>query len=205
MKVLIVTGGIGSGKSYICRMLAEKYAIPVYEADKRVKALYTEQPVMLDRIEDLLGYNFRNDAGEFVPQSLAEVIFNDPVALDKVEDVVFPYLKNDFSVWAQSQVKGIVAFESATVLEKSQFAGFGDIVLLVDAPTDMRALRASLRDGVDTEKIKVRMASQPLMNKISAGFKCSRVDYILSNVSTLSDLEQKLDEFIEKYAITKML
>ena len=97
MKVLIVTGGIGSGKSQVCRILKEKYGFPVYEADIRAKALYVEIPEMLDDIEAAVGTCIRSDSGAFVPKMLADVIFTDADALRKVEDIVFPKLKEDFS------------------------------------------------------------------------------------------------------------
>lgn len=205
MKVLIVTGGIGSGKSLVCRMLAETYSVPVYEADRRVKTLYSDLPSMLDEIEGTLGVSLKNDEGTFVPARLADVIFSDADALRKVEDIVFPRLKDDFSRWAQEQKKDVVAFESATVLEKSQFDGFGDIVLLVDAPKEMRLERACSRDGQDEEKIKGRMAAQLLMNLLSDGGDCQRVDHTILNVGSVDDLRVKVADFMEKYGLTKML
>ena len=205
MKVLIVTGGIGSGKSLVCRMLTESHCIPVYEADRRVKALYSEIPSMLDDIEKTLEVSVRDDDGTFVPQRLADVIFADHVALKKLEDIVFPRLKEDFARWADEHGKDVVAFESATVLEKEQFDDFGDVVLLVDAPMDVRLSRACSRDGADKAKVQERMAAQPLMNFISGGGSCERVDHVIMNDSSIEQLEQKLTEFVEKYGLTKML
>ena len=205
MKVLVVTGGIGSGKSQVCRLLSEKFGIPVYEADSRAKALYVEEPDMLDRIEAALGIGLRNGRGEFVPQYLSDIIFADPSALRKVEDILFPVLKRDFYDWAERQGSSLVAFESATILEKTAFDDFGDIVLLVDAPVSLRLRRASERDGVDKEHIRSRMAAQTLMNRLSEGDVHSRIDYVLRNDSSMSELTQKLAEFIGKYRLTKML
>ena len=205
MKVLIVTGGIGSGKSQVCRILEEKYGFPVYEADIRAKALYVEIPEMLDDIEAAVGTCIRSDSGAFVPKMLADVIFTDADALRKVEDIVFPKLKEDFSNWAVAQGKGVVVLESATVLEKPQFDGFGDIVLLVDAPIELRLSRACSRDDQDKARILERMASQPLMNMMSEGGSCDRVDYVIVNDSSLDDLQGKISDFIEKYGLTKML
>lgn len=205
MKVLIVTGGIGSGKSLVCRLLTESHDVPVYEADARVKALYSEIPSMLDEIEKALGLQLRDGAGTFEPKRLADVIFTDADALHKVEDIVFPRLKEDFARWAQEQQKEVVAFESATVLEKSQFDSFGDLVLLVDAPKELRLARACSRDGINPEKIQGRMAAQPLMNFISDGGVCERVDFVILNDGTVDDLKRKLAEFMEKYRLTKML
>ena len=205
MKVLVVTGGIGSGKSYVCRILEEKYGIPVYEADIRAKRLYNEYPGMLDSIEETLGVILRNDDGVFAPHLLADVIFNDAEALKKVEDILFPVLMNDFNAWAEKQGTQIVAMESATLLEKSQFDGFGDITVLVDAPVDVRLARAMSRDGASKEKIMARMQAQSLMNALSNGATTTKVDHVLLNDSSEADLETKLDDFIEKYALTKML
>lgn len=204
MKVVIVTGGIGSGKSQACRILEERYEIPVYEADKRAKSLYSEIPGMLDAIEDALGCGLRNDAGEFAPQKLAAVIFNDVSALRKVEEILFPVMMSDFEIWAEGKGQTVV-FESATALEKPQFDGFGDIVLLIDAPLSVRIERAAARDCADPAKILQRIAAQPLMNRLSEGESDPRIDFVIKNDSTIENLSGKLGEFVEKYGLTKML
>lgn len=205
MKVLVITGGIGSGKSLVSRKLEGTYGIPVYDADSRVKALYSEFPQMLDAIESDLGVCVRDDSGNFVSRKLAEVIFSDNQALLKVEEIIFPYLKKDFSSWADMLGKEVVAFESATILEKPQFDGFGDIVLLVDAPKSLRLSRACSRDGLDEERILERMDAQKLMNSLSEGGSCERVDYRIVNDSSLDDLDEKIRDFVEKYGLTNML
>lgn len=205
MKVIVVTGGIGSGKSQVCRILEEKYGIPVYEADRRAKCLYSEIPELLASIEVALGCKLRDDSGEFKPQSLAEIIFSDPAALKEVESLLFPAMMTDFGKWAELTGRQVVAFESATILEKKQFDGFGDIVLLVDAPMELRIARAIERDGVDKDAVLRRISVQPLMNRLSEGENDSRVDFILANDSTFENLEEKLKKFIEKYSLTKML
>lgn len=205
MKTLIVTGGIGSGKSLVCKLLTDRYGIPVYEADARVKSLYSEFPQMLEDIEHALGVSLRNEYGCLVKQRLADVIFSDSNALHKVEEILFPYLRKDFADWAGDNGKEVVAFESATVLEKPQFDGFGDIVLLVDAPLNLRIERACLRDGRSESEIMERISAQPLMNRLSEGESHDRVDYTIVNDSDLEDLKGKLALFIEKYGLTKML
>ena len=195
MKVLIVTGGIGSGKSLVCRMLTESHCIPVYEADRRVKALYSEIPSMLDDIEKTLEVSVRDDDGTFVPQRLADVIFADHVALKKLEDIVFPRLKEDFARWADEHGKDVVAFESATVLEKTYFDGFGDMNVLVNAPFDLRLSRAVERDG-DRKRVKSRMTLQNLMNRLSEGFVDERIDFVIDNSGTLDELKSRIHDFV---------
>lgn len=205
MKVLVVTGGIGSGKSQVCCILKDRFGVPVYEADKRAKELYSEYPEMLDAIEAVLKTTLRTEQGDFVPKKLADIIFADSSALLKVEEILFPFMKQDFEAWTKRQTAGVVAFESATILEKPQFAGFGDLILLVDAPVAIRLERASNRDCVEVDRIRARMDAQKLMNRLSDGESDSRIDFVLKNESTLEDLMLKITEFMEKYKLTKML
>ena len=193
MKVLAVTGGIGSGKSEVCRILAENGLTLQYNADSRAKALYVESPGLLDEIEIALGGKIRDEDGNFVPSRLAAVIFSDSAALEKVEALLFPEMIRDFhKVMAEAAEDQIVVFESATFLEKKQFDGFADIVLLVDAPFDVRLERACRRDGASKEAILARMKSQRLMNELSEGLEDPRISYRVLNDGTRQELEHNV-------------
>ena len=87
MKVFVITGGIGSGKTSACRFLEKEFGWPVYYADERVKALYMDSPGLLDKIETSLCGRFRDEDGRFVPSLLASVIFGNREALEKVEAI----------------------------------------------------------------------------------------------------------------------
>lgn len=193
MDVLVVTGGIGSGKSSVCRILHERLGLPVYDADSRVKALYREHPSLLADIEDALGCVLRDSEGRFQPERLAGRIFSSPSDMDKVEGLVFPALKDDFRDFSSSLAEdSIVVFESATILEKPQFDGFGDKVLFVDAPEDTRLVRACLRDGSSREKIRARMDSQKTAVKDRTHDR--RIDAVLVNDGDLQELVRKTED-----------
>ena len=193
MKILAVTGGIGSGKSEVCRILAENGLTLQYNADSRAKELYVECPGLLDEIEKELGERFTDAEGNFVPSRLAAVIFSDAAALEKVEALLFPEMIRDFHrMMAEAAQDQIVVFESATFLEKKQFDGFADIVLLVDAPFDMRLERACRRDGASKEAIIARMKNQRLMNELSEGLEDPRINYRVQNDGTRQELEHKV-------------
>lgn len=198
MEILVVTGGIGSGKSEVCRILQEEFGCGVYNADLSVKRLYDAHPTLLTGLEELLGESLRDEHGRFVPARLASRIFEDRNLLLEVESLVFPALTDDFNAWAKDHAdERFVVFESATILEKPQLAGFGDRVLVVDAPLDTRLERACMRDGADKEKISARMKNQTLMNGISEGRDCARADRIISNVGSLEDLRKQTLSYIE--------
>ena len=76
MKTLVITGGIGSGKSEVCRILERYGVVARYDADARVKALYSAHPTLLDDIEKALECRLRNDDGCFVPSLLSARIFS---------------------------------------------------------------------------------------------------------------------------------
>ena len=193
MKILVITGGIGSGKSEVCRILAQKGLTVQYNADAKVKELYDTVPGLLESIEDRLGCCLRDEAGKFVPRCLAQRIFVDRQALETVESLVFPALMEVFLAFAGNSGSPFVVFESATILEKPQFDGFGDKVILVDAPVSMRMERACRRDGADREAVKARMANQKKMNALSEGATDPRIDAVIVNDGSIAILEQKIE------------
>ena len=193
MRVLAVTGGIGSGKSEVCRILARHGLEMQYNADARAKALYTECPGLLDAMEDALGCVLRSEDGTFIPSALAAVIFTDEGAMEKVEALLYPEMIRDFHrVMAEATQDQIVVFESATFMEKRQFDGFADIVLLVDAPFEMRLERACARDAASKDAVLARMKCQTLMNALSEGHSDPRIDYTVLNDGTRQELEEKV-------------
>lgn len=202
MKVVVVTGGIGSGKSVACRILQSQFGWPVYNADSKVKELYVSSPTLLTDIEDALEMKLRNADGEFIPSLLASRIFSDSGALEKVEELVFPELTSDFEMWKKEQGNvDYVILESATILEKPALKGMWDILILIDAPIELRRARTAARDGVSEEIAGRRMESQKLMNEVSKGMVIPDADVVILNDST----ESKLQEKLQKYVITKML
>ncbi len=116
--VILLTGGIGSGKSTVRRIL-EGMGVPCYDADSAVKLFYEvpperkvtasglghlvpdtpESPFLLPEIEKVLGRRFRRSDGGFDSRALAGVIFSDAAKLKAVEDIVFPALAADFDCW----------------------------------------------------------------------------------------------------------
>ena len=193
MRVLAVTGGIGSGKSEVCRILARHGLQLQYNADARAKALYTECPGLLDAMEDALGCVLRAEDGTFMPSALAAVIFTDRGAMEKVEALLYPEMIRDFHrVMSQASEDQTVVFESATFLEKKQFDGFADIVLLVDAPFEVRLERACARDAASRDAVLARMKCQTLMNALSEGYSDPRINHRVLNDGTRQELEEKV-------------
>ncbi len=197
MKVLIVTGGIGSGKSVVCGILREMGIAAQYNADSRVKELYEEHPTLLNDIEAAVGERLRDEEGRFMPKMLSDIIFHNNAAMHMVENLVFPALIDDFRIFVETRADDeYIVFESATVLEKPFFDGLGDKTILVDAPYSVRLERACMRDGVSKEAIQARMAFQPLMNALSEGYVDSRIDAVIVNDAGIEELRERTREVI---------
>lgn len=185
MRVWIVTGGIGSGKTEVCRILHRLGYVCQYDSDSRVKALYDRYPVLVERIENRLGCRLRDEKGCFVPSLLAGRIFSDRAALEMVENLVFPVLMQDFSEFASGAE--VVIFESATILQKRYFDAFGDDVIYVDAPQQVRLERACKRDALPEEKVLSRMENQRLTQD-----ECERISFRIDSDCSLEELEQRV-------------
>ena len=181
MKTVLVTGGIASGKSELCRYLSSK-GFAVYDSDSRTKALYDSVPGLKERVEDALG----------VPFSEIGIIFSDDTRREKLEAVVYPEVLKDFLEWKSSQAGRAVFFESAVAASKPVFDGQWDEVWLVRAPLEARLERNPKTAG--------RLSSQTELDATQA-------DVVIDNDSSLEELHKKVDKLINdmKTDLSKIL
>ena len=161
MLTVIVTGGIGSGKSAVCALLRER-GIPVYDCDSRVKELYSCRRSLVPKLEKALGSPLRRADGTLDKTRLAAIIFSDPAARETLEGIVYPILLLDFKRWRSHQKAPFVALESAIILSKPLFDGLADVVVLVEAPQELRISRVMARDGLSLPEVERRLSAQSI-------------------------------------------
>ena len=161
MLTVIVTGGIGSGKSAVCALL-RKRGIPVYDSDSRVKELYACRRSLVPRLEKALGCPLRKADGTLDKARLAALIFSDKAAREILESIVYPVLLKDFLSWRSRQKALFVVLESAVILSKPVFDGLADAVVLVDAPEELRIQRVMQRDNLSREEVIRRISAQSI-------------------------------------------
>ena len=153
-----ITGGIGSGKSYVSNLLRQKFGIPVYDCDAEAKRLTTTNAEIRRKLIQLVGPEVF-DGQELNRKCLADYLFADPEHASKVNAIIHPTVLEGFRLWANRQSEPIVALESA-ILYESGFNEYVDYVLFVDAPEEIRLKRAMQRDTAPEEKIRARMQMQ---------------------------------------------
>ena len=196
-KVLLVTGGIGAGKSAVSRMLIER-GVPVYFSDDMAKSLYDRDASLRDSLRRLFGERVFRD-GEVDRHALAELIFADEEKRRALEALVHPAVFRDFEAWkAERPDCALVAFESAILLDRGLPEGFADYVIYVDAPEELRLRRAMERDGSAAESVRRRMQSQ------KAGPEHLAVDFVLDNSGDFKALEAALDGVLRQIASEKL-
>ena len=191
MKRIGITGGIGSGKTYVCQLLRQR-GIPVYHCDDEAKRLMLESPVIRQQLSQLIG----NDTyihHELNKPLIAAFLFANEENAAKVNAIVHPVVKEDFLQWAERQNTPIVAQECALLFE-SGFQDTVDVTVEVYAPLSLRLQRAIQRDHATPQQIQARMAQQ--MNEEE---KRQRADFCILNDGT-TDLDEQLEQLLTQMA-----
>lgn len=190
MRTILLSGGIGSGKSEVARYLTQSRGWPVYDSDSRAKMLYDEAPGLLGSIESALGCRFRMADGKLDRKHLASVIFSDNAARETLESILYPVLLKDFENWRDAQSSETVVLESAVATEKPIFASVADDVMLVMAPEHVRIRRAMERDGASREDVAARIKVQnPYIRNAR---------WLVHNGGTIEQLHIKIDNQLNR-------
>ena len=154
-----ITGGIGSGKSYVAQMLQARWDVPVYDCDSEAKRLTAESDDIRTALTQLVGDHLWLQ-GQMQKPVLAAYLFASPEHAAQVNAIIHPAVRRDFLRWADAHSRSpVVAIESAILCE-SGFHTLVDSILLVDAPLEVRLQRAMLRDGASRQQVMARMARQ---------------------------------------------
>lgn len=196
MITLGITGGIGAGKSVVCRIL-EALGIPVYDTDREAKSLYDRDPLLKEQMIALLGCQlYETPDGSIDRQQLARLIFSSSSLLAKVEGIVHPAVRQDILRWknaiAHEEESDICAVESALLLSSDPLRAIVDQSVLVVAPDELRISRAMRRDNALLDAVLARMSKQ-----LSQEEMMSRANFHIHNdgaVPLLPQIDQLLRE-----------
>lgn len=170
-----ITGGIGSGKTTVCKVF-RMLGIPVYYADEAAKELLRTHPKILSGLRELFGNEVFDETGMPDRQKIAAVVFPDKEKLSKLNALVHPLVGEHFDEWVKEQEGAPYILKEAAILFESGTYKQMDKIITVTAPAETRIERVMKRDKVTAEEVRKRLA-----NQISDEEKIKRSDFVIHN------------------------
>ena len=155
---LAITGGIGSGKSVVSRMM-NVLGVPVYDCDVNAKRLMTEDEHIVSELKRMFGEECYEDDGTLNRQYIAARIFTDKENIERVNALVHPAVKRDFEQWTTRQNANVVAVETAILYESGMMESVNK-VLVVWAEKETAVKRTMERSGMNRMQVENRMNNQ---------------------------------------------
>lgn len=181
-----ITGGIGSGKSLVCRIFAT-LGVPVYDSDSRAKILMTTDGILTGQIRKEFGNLSYNSDGTLNRKFIGEVVFQDDSMRQILNRLVHPRVAVDYKQWLSAQSYAYVLKEAALLIETGSYKEL-DKIIVVTAPDELRIKRVLERDAHRSEKdVRDIMNSQMPQHENAA-----KADFVVTNDGKHAVLPQVL-------------
>ncbi len=174
MKVVGLTGGIGSGKSTVLNFF-KKLGVFVYSADKSAKNLINTDKNLIKLIKDSFGSNIYNN-NTLDSKLLSKIVFNDSKKLNILNSIVHPAVEKDFQTFL-SQVEGCYVVKEAAIIFEIGSENNYDSIILVKSPIEDRIKRVIKRDEISRAEV-LRIID----NQIDESLISEKCDYIINNI-----------------------
>jgi dephospho-CoA kinase len=168
-----VTGGIGSGKTSVCRVFTI-LGIPVFSTDRDARGIMNNDKGIIQGINSIARKNLYHN-GDLDRKELAILIFNDKALLEKVNSLVHPIVFDHFKRWEKEQTTPYVIMEAAILFE-SGASNLVDKIVTIVAPIEERLNRVIHRNSLSREQVLDRMRSQ-----IDDESRIKLSDYVIYN------------------------
>lgn len=162
MKQIGITGGIGSGKSTVCKVF-EALNIPVFYADDAGKFLLNNLPELIEKVKTYFGDDIYS-SNQLNRQKLAQIVFNDSQKLQMLNSFVHPAVANFYEEWLSAQNAPYILKEAAILFESGSYKSLEKIIY-VKAPEELRISRVIKRDNVTRTEVLKRINQQWLDTK----------------------------------------
>lgn len=151
-----LTSGIGCGKTLIAKVFTT-FGVPVFNSDIQAKELYKDS-VFLQQIVHTFG-NTIIENGKFIPQRLADIVFNDTQALKTLNALIHPKVLERYKLWQSQQTSPYTILESAIIFE-SNWQNHFDKIINITSPLEIVIERVKLRDKISEDQILQRINNQ---------------------------------------------
>lgn len=184
-----ITGGIGSGKSFVCQII-ESMGYPVFYSDTEAKKIIQNHPTAVQGITKLFGSKAYLN-GELNSKFIAKKIFTSPELRKSMNELIHPLVRSSFEEWASHQNSNLIFNEAAILFETGSYKNF-DKTILVTAPLPLKLSRICKRDKLSLEEVNDRMSSQWTDEE-----KLPLTDFVINN-DEIEPLEEQISHIIEE-------
>jgi len=193
-----ITGGIGSGKSTVCRVF-ETFGIPVFYADAVAKSIMVTDHILITGLKETFGQESYDDSGKLNNKHIAAIVFNDKDQLVRLNALVHPAVFRAFDVWIETIPPNTpyILKEAALLFESGSYK-LCDKSVLVTAPASVKIKRVMDRDGVSAGQVEARMDKQ-----MSDDEKSKMADFLIRNDGSQSVIHQVLELHHQFLNLTK--
>ena len=181
-----ITGGIGSGKSYVCRML-ESRGISVYDCDAAAKRLMRTSEKLQQELRQLVGQDVYTSDGQLQKRVLADFLLTSEANKLALNDVIHPAVAEDFLSSGMTWLESAILFESGFD-RRIHF----DRIVCVSAPRDVRIQRIMRRDNISAAKAAEWIDTQMAQEEVER-----RSHFVIVNDGK-SDIEQQVDNMLSQ-------
>ncbi|WP_373019066.1 dephospho-CoA kinase [Thiomicrorhabdus sp.] len=202
--VIGLTGGIGSGKSLVCKFLAQ-HGIPIVDTDQIARDVVAPTTPGLNTVIEAFGKDYLTESGELNRQKLRELIFQQPDKKQLLESILHPLIRTEMLARihhyqsAESQEKQPPIIVVAIPLLTEQLKGkhkpeYLDEIWVVDCSEETQLERASARDGQSRQQIQAIMQQQSTREQ-----RLKWADRIIHNDTTQKQLEQQIQQILSEF------
>lgn len=181
-----ITGGIGSGKSYVCRIL-ESRGICVYDCDAAAKRLMRTSEKLQQKLRQLVGQDIYTSDGQLQKRVLSDFLLTSEANKLALNDVVHPAVAEDFLSSGMTWLESAILFESGFDRRVSF-----DRIVCVSAPRDVRIQRIMRRDNITAEKAAEWIDTQMAQEEVER-----HSHFVIVNDGK-SDIEQQIDNMLSQ-------
>ena len=186
MKIIGLTGGIGSGKSSVLEIF-KKIGISTYNADESAKKLISSDKKIIYSIKQLFGEDIY-DKNELNSKLVSKIVFNDKEKLKSLNSIIHPAVAIDFDNFCFKHRDETYIVKEAAIIFETKTENLFNKIIYVKAPKEIRVDRVMQRDNLSRDDVLNRIPNQ--INETSIIDKC---DFIIDNIN-FSELEEKVIE-----------
>lgn len=174
-RLIGVTGGIGSGKSMVCRLF-ECLDVPVYYADSRAKWLTNHDDEIRRRVVELLGPEAYDLEGHYDTVFVSSRVFKNEVLLKELNAIIHPVVLRDTNEWVKQYAGLPYVVKEAAIMARAGHGNAVDSVVVVQAPVEIRVKRILQRDRRTEQEIRAIIERQ-----VSDADRLAIADHVVDN------------------------